>query len=229
MFLLHSVAHLVRIPAVLVSSALMDNYLWMPFALAFGFMAATFLCVAGIPETLPRPRYAPLFESGAIRIPTQAIPERSIWTPVSEEERNNNQSQLQSAESTTTRKIAALLRQPVLCIIFLGFLLKRVAFASVSEAFIYQYASERFKMKLSQTFGIRLTEIVGALVTTIVILPLVTHLWHAGQTYLARRDLWIARGSIILLIGCFISVFRATSITSVYSGMRYSLAFVRDS
>lgn len=207
---MHAVTHLARIPALLISSSLMDKYLWMPFALTFGSMATTFVVLAVIPETLPRQSSTSQQKAATLAGPVPESPEEDpMVLPRSSSNPNH-------VSMSTMDKIATILRHRGLCLIIISFFLKHVAFAS--DSFLYQYASEKFHRKLSQTFGARLIEILGALFTTLIAFPLVTHIWHWSHTYLAKRDLWMCRVSMALLATSYFSIFEATGIRTIYAG-----------
>jgi hypothetical protein len=214
---MHSIAHLVRIPALLVSSVSMDKHLWLPFALAFLCMAIALASLAVLPETLPSDKSSPALEHTSAD--THSIAGTSHDSAVTEVAASRGRNNKDVNKTTTYERVSRLFRRRGLSTILATFLLKKMAFEGAEGSLIYQYASKKSGMKLNQTFGVRLAEIIGAVAVTLVILPLITHFWHSEGAHLGGRDLWIARYSMLLEATGFFCVFNASSITSIYAGM----------
>jgi hypothetical protein len=91
----------------------------------------------------------------------------------------------------------------------IAYFLKRIAFAS--EAFMFQYASEKFLWALYQTTWLRVAQACGAVTVTLIVYPLLT-------LYLSRRgvasritDLSLIRSSLLILMLSFFFAWKSPS------------------
>lgn len=220
-FFLHATSYVVRITSLLVSSALIDTHLSFPFLLAFGFLGMQCLLVLVIPETASKiQRSSPALAQS----PTEDT-EDSRTEPRSQSEAaatsSSHSNTVSTAPSplTVIQRITALLKHRGIRTIIGAFIIKRIAYTSAGETFIYQYASERFKMRLSQTFVVRLMHLLGALIVTLVLMPIATYIWHSRQSYCARRDLWTLRGNMMAGIAGFVTLYSASNLEVLCLGM----------
>lgn len=207
LFFLHAVAHFCRLPALLLSSVFMDTHLWLPFVLAFFFLFANFMILWAIPETAPGKSAPSLCSLDANAEVIAAEPEELdglIARPSSSADDS-----VSTHKRPNLQRVSTMLRHTGVFIILATFMTKRIAFSSASESFIYQYASERFHMRLSQTFPVRVTHIAGALLVTLLILPLVSHYWRSRDAYPPLRDLWISRATMTVAVFGFLIIWTA--------------------
>lgn len=107
--------------------------------------------------------------------------------------------------------IAHLHREPVLSFCYLAFYLKSVAMAS--EAFVFQYFSEKFGWPLQETTILRFALSFGAVVATLVIGPLVSSRLALRGVPTPTIDLGIVCISLLALTICFTIAWRADSST----------------
>ena len=97
-----------------------------------------------------------------------------------------------------------------------GFLLKRIAFTS--EGFIFQYASEKFGWKLRETTWLRVSAAAGAIVTTLIICPLLSWFCKRKRYSTHKLDLWIVRVCLIVLCISFMMAFKAPLASWLFPG-----------
>ena len=97
-----------------------------------------------------------------------------------------------------------------------GFLFKRIAFTS--EGFIFQYTSEKFGWRLRDTTWLRITAGVGAVVTTMMICPLLTVFCKRKNYDTHKLDLWIVRVCLIVLCVSFMTAFKASKAAWLFPG-----------
>jgi hypothetical protein len=110
------------------------------------------------------------------------------------------------------KNIAAWLhREPLLTFGALAFFLKSNAMAS--EAFVFQYLSEKFGWPLRETTILRFALSLGAVITTLVIGPIVISVLARRGVPTATIDLGIILISLFVLTACFIVAWRADSST----------------
>ena len=106
-----------------------------------------------------------------------------------------------------------------------AFLLKRIAFTS--EGFIFQYTSEKFGWKLEDTTWLRIAAGVGAVITTMIICPLLTFFCTQRGYNTHRLDLWIIRICLVVLFASFLLAFEAPTSAWLFPGMRDLLTPLR--
>jgi hypothetical protein len=180
----------------------METELWLPFVLAFASQVVTFLILWAMPETNPN------------RTDVSKHNHDSGVTTTEDNETHDVDSLINSNDHIADgRSLLERLRQILnhrgLVVIFTFFILKRIAFTSASETFIYQYTSEKFNMRLSQIYPVRVTYIAGAVAINLVILPLITRLWRPQRTYLPSWDLNITKACLSNGTIGFIIIWRA--------------------
>jgi hypothetical protein len=109
----------------------------------------------------------------------------------------------------TMTQILELFSTPTARICLIAFLVKRIAFTS--EGFIFQYASEKFRWKLADTTWFRVSAAIGAILTTMLICPMLTIFARSRNYNTHLLDFWIVRTSLIVLFFSFFTAFEATS------------------
>lgn len=114
---------------------------------------------------------------------------------------------------STPQSISTMLRHHGLKLVLIIFVGKRIAFAS--ENFIYQYASEKTKRKLSDTIVARVSHLTGAILITSCILPALTLYWNSVDIHILRKDLWIIHGSLQIAVVSFIGLFLSETFRSL--------------
>lgn len=119
------------------------------------------------------------------------------------------------------KRLRSMLRHTGLRVIFLAFVVKRVAFAS--EQFIYQYASEKMKLRLAKTVPARLAQLSGAILITSTIMPLISLIWPRGPGHVFQKDLAIMRASLAIGVFSFVWMWKSkTFLLLCLGGLRYS-------
>ncbi|KEY64049.1 Sat21 [Stachybotrys chartarum IBT 7711] len=108
-------------------------------------------------------------------------------------------------------------REPVLFICYLCFFLKSNAMAS--EAFIFQYLSEKFGWPLRETTVMRLALSSGAVISTLIICPLANATLHNRGVASARINIGAVHASSIVLVASFIMAWQASSSTAFIFSM----------
>ena len=107
----------------------------------------------------------------------------------------------------TMSQIFELFSKPTARFCLVAFLVKRIAFTS--EGFIFQYASEKFRWKLADTTWFRVSAAAGAILTTMVICPLLTNLARSRNYSTHLLDFWIVRTCLVVLFVSFLTAFEA--------------------
>ena len=98
-----------------------------------------------------------------------------------------------------------------------AFLLKRIAFTS--EGFIFQYTSEKFGWKLEDTTWLRIAAGIGAVITTMMICPLLTFFCARRGYNTHNLDLWIIRTCLMVLCASFLLAFEAPTAAWLFPGL----------
>ncbi|ORX98666.1 major facilitator superfamily domain-containing protein [Clohesyomyces aquaticus] len=198
LFYLHAMTHLSRMLAQPLAAILMDEHLWIPFALALGLLLSELFWIWNLPETLP----AELSENQDVNC-------------------TDTQSSTTISTTSTLQNVMTMLSHRGLSIIFAAFIVKRIAFSS--EGFTFQYASETLHKKLSDTAWLRISNTIGASVVLSIILPLASYFtkWHSPG-----KDLFNARGSLAIGVIGFGSIFFARTFDAMCGGMYFQLATV---
>ncbi|UPK93467.1 hypothetical protein LCI18_004402 [Fusarium solani-melongenae] len=111
----------------------------------------------------------------------------------------------------------SLHRDLVLNICHVAFFLKSNAMAS--EAFVFQYLSERFDWQLRDTTILRFALSFGAVITTLILGPLATLIFTARGVPAPAINLTIIRLSTLVLVVCFIAAWRVSSSTAFILSM----------
>ena len=114
--------------------------------------------------------------------------------------------------------VSCLHREPVLGFCYLAFYLKSVAMAS--EAFVFQYLSERFGWPLQETTVLRFALSIGAVLATLVVGPLVSSRLARKGVPTPTIDLGIIWVSLFTLTICFVVAWQADSSTIFILCMR---------
>lgn len=102
-----------------------------------------------------------------------------------------------------------LYREPILGLCFFAFFLKSNAMAS--EGFVFQYLSEKFGWPLRDTTILRFALSFGAVISTLIIGPLVSSTLTRRATQPATINLIMIHSSLLLLVVCFIVAWQARS------------------
>ena len=98
-------------------------------------------------------------------------------------------------------------QNPILSFCYLAFYLKSVAMAS--EAFVFQYLSEKFGWLLQDTTILRFALSFGAVLSTLVIGPLISSSLARRGVSTPKIDVGIICSSLLLLTACFMVAWRA--------------------
>ncbi|KAL2680345.1 hypothetical protein Neosp_007942 [[Neocosmospora] mangrovei] len=156
--------------------------------------------------------------SSDLSAPQRPLPsEESSATPNSGVVDNENETRkLQFLLPLILRRLKSdtfsLHRDSVLNVCYLAFFLKSNAMAS--EAFVFQYLSERFDWPLRDTTILRFALSFGAVITTLILGPLATLIFTARGVPAPTINLVIIRLSILVLVVCFIAAWRVSSSTA---------------
>lgn len=213
-FFLHTATHVARLVGPPLGSALMDQHLWAPFVLAVIAMITQLAILAFLPETAPRvtsdysslPLDDPQHDEDVMEEQRATPTEVKSWT-----------SRFQETWSTLINpRVKTFLRHSGLRIILACFLGKRIGFASENLAF--QYASEQFAMKFSQTVWLRVANAIGAVVVLAAILPFLHGLVTGWTTV---NDVKVVQGSLVNAVLGFCLMWQSWSFVVLAIGMDY--------
>lgn len=216
MYLLSSIPHVVTLVAPTFANLFMRVSIWLPFEAAGIILVTTVLLIWLMPESLkPQPPVANADQypqlDGAIRNPD----ENDSLFPGNRVETERDQ-RLENAWLKVPREVLALFRIPTVPSILVMFFLKPLCF--LSEGFTYQYASESFHWKISQTTWLRVSQAVGSAIVTVIILPILYVLlnhrgfqhqmldlgvirWSFGIAIVGFGMLWLAKVGWVLVLG----------------------------
>lgn len=192
----------------------MGKSLWLPFGMGIAFYILQAAAVIAVPETVqlstsrserpsdPEPleinrqRCASTSDSSNERVLTSEASNSQIYVKIPVK-----------ALKTMKMKVGRLLALPNISTCLWLFLSKRIAFQS--ENLFYQYASEKFDLKLQSTPSFRLALSSGAFLVTAMILPTLT----VGLRRLSIRhqhiELGVIRISFTLMAITFLGAWSA--------------------
>lgn len=187
--------HIARLLSPPVGASLMDQHLWIPFALAIALMGLRLLFIWIMPETLPSEIHL-----------YQSLNDRRDQTQTDDHAEASSRGDTSVLTEPSLLTVKKLLSHVGLVVIFASFIVKRIAFSS--ESLTFQYASETTQKKLSQTVWLRISSTTAAALVLSIILPLISQLcpWRSPQ-----KDLYNARGSMIIAALGFLVIFGGQS------------------
>jgi hypothetical protein len=218
LFLVHANYHVCRLIAPLVAARFIEHKLWLPFTISFAMLLAHFFILYTTPETSPTKSVLTPFVN--MTTSEEAEPLYSLDMDVQRVEASEGYETRHSLDKrppdVTLNGVKVMLQHLGLSLIFLAFVVKRIAFAS--ENFIYQYASEKMGMKLSATVLARVAHMTGAISITSVILPTMTYYWHRQGVQTLQKDLWIMRVSLMVAVLSFVCLFSSKSFLALCLG-----------
>lgn len=200
LFFLHAMTHFARMLAPPLAALMMDNHLWVPFALALSLQLCRLLLIYFLPETLPSAldaRYAK--NSDSLQAPPQEISPQPPLSPPS------------------LPSVKRMISHPSLILIFASFIVKRIAFSS--EGLTFQYASEKMDKKLHQTAWLRISNTIGATLVLSTVLPLIS---HYGPWKSPRKDLLGMRASLSIAVVGFLIIFTGANFAALCAGKAFS-------
>lgn len=140
-----------------------------------------------------------------------SISDDSVRRLPAEEERSSQETCIRIFGSQSVGTSLSL-REPVIAFCYVGFLLKSIAMAS--EAFVFQYLSERFNWPLRSATVLRFALSFGAVITTLFLAPLSSSALVERGIAPFTVDRSIVRLSLFALSLCFIVAWRAASSTT---------------
>ena len=211
LFLLHALTHFARLIGPPIGSLLMSNYLWAPFTLAMSTLVARYVLLWFLPETSPY-----LSVPNTDSFDTQRRHETMRLThfvPVTPDFKALKRCFQRLYCRVRNSDLWKFFRHRGMNVIFACFLVKRIGFAS--ESLTFQYASEILHKQLHQTFWLRVSNALGAMLALGVLLPLVTQLSALRSP---QKDVWVVRGSLIDLIIGFLMLWQGTSFATLCIG-----------
>lgn len=204
LYLLAAGPHINRLIAPRISAVIMSRSLYAPFLVAITVDSFCLVLINFIPFSIPSTRScfalvedqdSTSFQDPDDLSPTTAHAEMALiaQSPVPSPA---NKTTVKSAWSRALESISnasVLFEHPASKFCSIAYFLKRIAFAS--EAFMFQYASEKFLWALYQTTWLRVAQACGAVAVTLIVYPLLT-------LYLSRRGVasphhWSEPDSII--------------------------------
>jgi hypothetical protein len=185
----------------LVAALTLAESLWLPFQLAGAFIAIMVFDIWAISETT--------CGSSIISTTSQTPEERAFLL----QEPAESQSGIENSHShwkSFTSKFTALTKNRMVVYLLIITFIKQTAF--FSEFLFVQYASEKFKIPYSQATWFIESQAAGAMLTLIVVLPVVTQ--HLQRTVKppGRVDLLTTRGCLLVLTLSYFSIKWASSI-----------------
>lgn len=205
MSFLSSIPHITTLIAPPLSAIFMRISIWLPFEVAMGSLALTYLLILAMPEssklkppdeddqtTDPDPfahEHQPLLSPDLDAVPPVLPPH----TP-----------------SPWYTEIHHLLRLPLLRFSLTIFFSARLALTA--KAFVYQHASESFGWEMSTTTWLRVSQAIGASSVTLIALPTLNAclLHRRGlQAQQQQLDLSILRASLLVAAVGFAVLWRA--------------------
>jgi len=192
LFLLHATAQWCRMFSPLIAAALMKHDIWPPFILALCAMLASLIVAVALPETS--------FQK-----------QKSLRMELSRD----------TTFQTIRKQLTTMFKHSGLCIIFVGFVLKRIAYTS--ESFIYQFASERLNLELRRTAAVNFSNYIGSTFVTSILLPGISYHWSLRGTQGPSRDLWVCRFSVLVGDIGFAMVWKSYSLLMMCFSMYYHM------
>ncbi|KAF2253565.1 hypothetical protein BU26DRAFT_381178, partial [Trematosphaeria pertusa] len=105
-------------------------------------------------------------------------------------------------------EIRLLLRSKSLRFCFSAFLLKRIGFKS--ETFMFQYVSEKFHWSLRMTTWLTVTNAMGAVFVTLIVLPVAVSIGASHGFRSDRVELLAVRTSLLILTSSFFAAWRSS-------------------
>ena len=241
LYLLHAGPHVNRLLTPRIATALMDVDLLWPFFCSFAILLACILLIWLFYQELPLSEvskgggdYDPLpqesYDGQGSRLSSSSNSRSTTLTDPLSGSYHISDDQARYARSPsalntawwweTNRLISRLFSPPTATFCLAGMLFKRIAFAS--EGFIFQYTSEKFGWKLKETTWLRFSAAIGAIVTTMMVCPLLTQLCKRNGYNTHKLDLWIIRVCLGVLVLSFLIAFEAPSASWLLLGTTFT-------
>ena len=223
MYLLASLPHTVTLIAPPFANLFMRISIWLPFEVACGLLITSLFIIWAMPESLKHQAPSKIF----IVPPTESLSpivdgglafaeESEPLLPQHSQTRNLNQPASISSRQILG-EIIALFRVPTLPFVFLLFLLKPIGL--ISKAFTYQFASESFGWKMSQTTWLRVSQAAGSALVTLMLLPLFNARLIRRGFKSQKLDLGTIRGSLCVAVVGFGILWQARASWMLVVGM----------
>ena len=145
--------------------------IWLPFEVAIGALALTYLLILVMPESSKVP---PLQQDETITTSSHLTPSHQPLLPPQSSSSSSSKSIPENPlnPSTWATEILTLLSHPSLRFTLTIFFSTRIAL--ISKAFVYQHASESFGWEMSNTTFLRVSQALGASLVTLFALPLLS-------------------------------------------------------
>ena len=204
LYILHAMGFLSGLFAPTLAALSMTNSQWLPFGIGLALYLLQILLISTAPETAR----GTSSQSGLHDYvePSETDQERRSSPPTPfQTEASTSPSQrcavfanFSTKDLKTLKKnIGSLLAMPNILICLLLFFVKNAAFQS--ESLVYQYASEKFDLKLQSTPWFKADLCVGAFLATAFILPWMTVSLRRRGAQLRHIELGVVRTSFTLM------------------------------
>ena len=196
--MLASIPHVTTMIAPLFANLFMSIDIWIPFAIAMGCLALSFLVILAMPESLssdmlfPHDVTSPGSTSPLLGGDPSEIGSEQIAT-------GQSQSKKQFDDERWTKVFAdiiSMVRVPGM-LFCLGLFFTR-PIALLSRTFIYQHSSESFGWPMSRTTWLRFSEAVSSSLTTLALLPLLSAYFDQKDHHAKRYELNVIRISLFI-------------------------------
>lgn len=200
MYLLASLPHMVTLIAPPFANLFMRISIWLPFEVACGLLITSLFIICAMPESLKHKAPSKVF----------IVPSAESLSPVEDGEvvfteeagtllRDHSQTRNPSQSASNSWRqplgeIIDLFHVPTLPFVFLLFLFKPIGL--ISKAFTYQFASESFGWKISQTTWLRVSQAAGSSLVTLILLPLFNAVLIRRGHRAQKLDLNTIQGSL---------------------------------
>ncbi|MCJ1382411.1 hypothetical protein MMC17_005524 [Xylographa soralifera] len=204
MYILHTLSLLSGVIAPPLAALSMSSNLWLSFGVASILYVVQLIFAFAAPETKDFAKAHPRTETSSPSAEANETHDSTSTLDVREREP-------QSSSSNSIRaRVYRVVSEPQILLCLHIFFLKRAGFQS--QPFVYQYASEKFGLKLEQTPWVRSALSISSVLVVGIVLPLATWYLHAAGFRSRSIGLGVIRGSLMLLTVSFSGVWAAARI-----------------